>query len=491
MEVKGMYMRHLELYNERAWGHDEVLPETGEPANSRNGWGATIVDSIDTCLLMDLVPEALRSIEHTLKVDFTKTHENGRVDPFETIIRYVGGLLSAHDLLTTVVLPRSKVKDLQKGLLRQAKTLADQIGPGFDSPTGMLYPGVDFAQKKGHIEDRGTRSGAVAGDIANIGTNWLEYAKLSVLTGDDVYVRNASRAWSLLVNPPQHSFGFERTGGLVATPVDIMSGRQMSDRMSWGAKSDSYYEYLIKAWLMAPKTPSTEQYRHAWTQAVHAAKVMLISQTNHKTDPKKFIGEWRFGNRDSTSEHLACFAGGNFVLGGKALGNQEYIDAGLELIEGCRWVYEQTSTKLGPEAWRWIATTDDNPQKPDKHAAKHQYSLWGFWATNTRYHLRPEYVESLFYAYRITGNVKYADWAWEVFESIGEHCESEWGYSDIKDVTGYKGTRKLNNQESYFGAETLKYLYLIFADPRVGSLDEWVYNTEAHPLRIERKAIGG
>ena len=40
--------------------------------------------------------------------------------------------------------------------------------------------------------------------------------------------------------------------------------------------------------------------------------------------------------------------------------------------------------------------------------------------------------------------------------------------------------------ESFWMAETLKYFYLIFSEPSVVSLDEYVLNTEAHPLRRQR-----
>ena len=38
--------------------------------------------------------------------------------------------------------------------------------------------------------------------------------------------------------------------------------------------------------------------------------------------------------------------------------------------------------------------------------------------------------------------------------------------------------------QSFFLAETLKYLYLLFSPSTVIPLDEWVFNTEAHPVRI-------
>lgn len=49
---------------------------------------------------------------------------------------------------------------------------------------------------------------------------------------------------------------------------------------------------------------------------------------------------------------------------------------------------------------------------------------------------------------------------------------------------------KDNMMQSFFLAETLKYLYLLFSPPSVISLDEWVFNTEAHPIRIVTRNDG-
>ena len=49
------------------------------------------------------------------------------------------------------------------------------------------------------------------------------------------------------------------------------------------------------------------------------------------------------------------------------------------------------------------------------------------------------------------------------------------------------GGGKVDEQDSFWVAETLKYLYLIFADENIISLDEWVLTTEGHPLKRERR----
>ena len=98
-----------------------------------------------------------------------------------------------------------------------------------------------------------------------------------------------------------------------------------------------------------------------------------------------------------------------------------------------------------------------------------------------------ETIESYFYAYRLTGDRIYQERAWYAFEHISKVTRSSYGFSAIRDVMSLDGGGKRNEQESFWLAETLKYLYLIFDDTERLSLDEWVFNTEAHPLKRGRE----
>jgi mannosyl-oligosaccharide alpha-1,2-mannosidase len=101
-----------------------------------------------------------------------------------------------------------------------------------------------------------------------------------------------------------------------------------------------------------------------------------------------------------------------------------------------------------------------------------------------------ETIESLFYAYRLTGNIVYQERAWNAFEHMSV-TRSLYGHSTISDVMRKDGGSKRNVQESFWLAETLKYLYLIFDDPERLSLDDWVFNTEGHPLKRGREVNWG
>jgi len=99
----------------------------------------------------------------------------------------------------------------------------------------------------------------------------------------------------------------------------------------------------------------------------------------------------------------------------------------------------------------------------------------------TQFH-RPEAIESVFILYRITGDRALQEAAWQMWEAIIKHTITHIAHAALDDCTTESPT-KSDRMESFWMAETLKYFYLIFSDPDVVSLDEWVLNTEAHPFR--------
>ncbi|KAK0611494.1 glycosyl hydrolase family 47-domain-containing protein [Immersiella caudata] len=104
--------------------------------------------------------------------------------------------------------------------------------------------------------------------------------------------------------------------------------------------------------------------------------------------------------------------------------------------------------------------------------------------TDRRYILRPEAIESVWYMYRITGDPIWQDRGWSMWQAVIRATQTEIGHSAISDVTtNEKHPTETDSMESFWLAETLKYFYLLFAEPDVISLDEWVLNTEAHPFR--------
>ncbi|RFU80583.1 mannosyl-oligosaccharide alpha-1,2-mannosidase [Trichoderma arundinaceum] len=102
--------------------------------------------------------------------------------------------------------------------------------------------------------------------------------------------------------------------------------------------------------------------------------------------------------------------------------------------------------------------------------------------SSRQYILRPEAIESVWYMYRITGDPTWMEKGWKMFEATIRATRTEIANSAIDDVNSEEPGLK-DEMESFWLAETLKYYYLLFSEPSVISLDEWVLNTEAHPFK--------
>lgn len=184
---------------------------------------------------------------------------------------------------------------------------------------------------------------------------------------------------------------------------------------------------------------------------------------------------------------MTSFVGGNYILAGIIFKEQKYIDFGLKLAESYFEPYLQTASGIGPEVFHWVDSNNATNAPPaDK---KDFYEKAGFWTTVADYVLRPETMESIYYSYRVTGDKKYQDMAWTGFNHIYEKCRTGSGFSGLNDVDQADGGGFDNVQESFFLAETLKYLYLVFTDDsdvqvKAGSPNKFVFNTEAHPVKI-------
>lgn len=183
---------------------------------------------------------------------------------------------------------------------------------------------------------------------------------------------------------------------------------------------------------------------------------------------------------------VASFAGGNFILAGVLLSKPEYTKFGLELASSYYETYKQTPAKIGPEGFQWVSADGGSP--PPANQADF-FKKAGFWSYAGGYILRPETIESLYYAYRVTGDKKYQDMAWEAFTAIRDMCKAGYGFSGIRDVMKKDGGGHDNFQQSFFLAETLKYSYLIFAHESEVQFhgqgkNAFVFNTEAHPFRV-------
>ena len=98
--------------------------------------------------------------------------------------------------------------------------------------------------------------------------------------------------------------------------------------------------------------------------------------------------------------------------------------------------------------------------------------------SHPKYSLRPETVESLFFMWRLTRDETWRERGWKIFVALQQQCRTASGYAALKDVRRRRSHE--DSMPSFWMAETLKYLYLLFSEDDVLPLDQWVFNTEAH-----------
>lgn len=319
----------------------------------------------------------------------------------------------------------------------------------------------------------------------------IEWTRLSDLTGNTTYAELAQKGESYLLNPTcALGINCQPFPGLVGTNVNISNGVFLDGDGGWNGGDDSFYEYLIKFYIYDSDRFST--YRDHWILAAESTLANLNSNPSSRED-LTFIAGYEGTNLTYEFSHLGCFAGGNFILGGLVLDNSAYTDFGLAVTAGCHDTYISTATGIGPELFSWVVG-DNTSVVPANQSAF--YAEHGFYITDSDYVLRPEVMESYYYAYRSTLDPKYQDWAWEAFVAITSTTRVGSGYSEISDVNTVGGGTFYNFQDSFLFAEVLKYAYLIFADDGVieevqvqQGNQEWVFNTEAHPVRVQGPGV--
>ncbi|TKS67728.1 Mannosyl-oligosaccharide 1,2-alpha-mannosidase IB [Collichthys lucidus] len=399
------------------------LKLTREKRRGQNGnsqLGATIVDALDTLYIMGLHDEfkdGQEWIEQNL--DFGV---NAEVSVFEVNIRFIGGLLAAYYLSGQEVF---KMKAVQ---------LAEKLLPAFNTPTGIPWAMVNL--KSGVGRNWGWAS-AGSSILAEFGTLHMEFVHLTYLTGNPAYYQKVMHIRKLLAK-------MDRPNGLYPNYLNPRTGRWGQHHTSVGGLGDSFYEYLLKAWLMSDKTDT--EARKTYDDAIEN------------------------GHLERKMGHLACFAGGMFALGADGSPDDKaghYLQLGAEIAHTCHESYDRTVLKLGPEAFKFDSGLEA--------VAVRQ---------NEKYYiLRPEVIETYWYMWRFTHDPKYRQWGWEAAQAIDKYCRVSGGFSGVKDVYSSNPTYD-DVQQSFFLAETLKYLYLLFSSDDLMPLESWVFNTEAHPLPV-------
>ena len=243
--------------------------------------GLSLIEARDTLWVMGLDAEfadALAWVKAHARYDI-----DGEVSVFETSIRLVGGLLSAHHACGDPV------------LLARARDLADRMLPAFDTPTGM--PNRYIKLKTGARRDPATNP-------AETGTYFPEYGTLSKLTGDPRYHDAAKRA---LVAMYQRGSPI----GLLADRMDVVTGAWLSRRATIAPPSDSYYEYLWDGWQLLGDAECKAMY-DSCTAAILKHQVISAQGQTWLVDVDFETGV----QLSSEQDELASFYGGLLAQGG-------------------------------------------------------------------------------------------------------------------------------------------------------------------------------
>jgi mannosidase alpha-like ER degradation enhancer 2 len=312
-------------------------------------------------------------------------------------------------------------------LLALAEDLGNRLLPVFDSPTGMPYMYVNLKT--------GRTSGAKS-NPAEIGTLMLEFGTLAHLGKREAFYDKPKKALVEL-------FKRRARTGLVGEEIDVETGQWKSGASHVGGGIDSYYEYLLKC----EKLFGDKECGDMWRQSIAAVNQYLADDSS--------AGLW-YGESDMTTGKrtsttygaLHAFFPAVLALGGDVPRARRLQDSGFKM-----W------TLRGIE-----------PEVLDYSTMK---------IVSAGYQLRPEMAESAYYLYRFTKDKKYLEMGRVFFDDLVRYCRTDSGYTILKSVvTKEKG----DLMPSYFLAETLKYLYLLFS-PEALDFDKVVFSTEAHPLR--------
>lgn len=404
-----------------AWGADEVKPVSGAPSDffiPGHSFGLSIIEALDTLFVMGLDDELNRCVRWI--GDHLDYDVDGEVQMFEAVIRMVGGLIAGYDATG------------ERVLLERARDLADRLLPCFTkSPTGAPYRYANL------------RTGAVREprmNLAEIGSNILEFGDLTRLTGDPKYFAASKRAYAAVIA--------QRTSlNLLGTYFDVEKGAFVDTRaVAPNPPVDSFYEYLWGGWQMLHDTDCRDWYR-LLTDAIlkwqvdHVEGRLWFRQVDATTGAP--VG--------TTQVELAAFYAELVAKGGDRAIGEAYYDS---------WTWMSERYGIIPEVFDY-ATGDIS-------AASNE--------------LRPEYANAAFDLWFLTGKQKYRDTAYAHFDNVRRYCRVANGYTIVEDMR----PRPMVLGDlfpAYSFSENFKYFFLMFAQtPRFDGAHYYL-NTEGKVLR--------
>ncbi|CAD5224389.1 unnamed protein product [Bursaphelenchus xylophilus] len=426
-------------------GHDYDNPDNININDALGDFSLTLVDSLNTLAIMGNKSEFHRAVN--LVIENVHFDKNVTVQVFETTIRMIGSLLSTHLILRGELkaFEDYKMPGYDDELLSMAHDLANRLLPAFEGTgTGLPFPRVNL--KHGVL--RGTINETCT---AGAGSLLLEFGVLSRLVNDDLFERLARKVvrtlWSYR----------DKDTGLLGNVIDIQNGRWRGVLSGLGAGLDSFYEYLLKAYIMFGDQRDLEMFVQAKT---------AIELNVRRGRPKCRFGDGNppfYANVDMRDGTLlntwidslsASYAGVQTLAGD--------LDDAICLHAFFYALWRKYD--MLPERYNWRS------QEPDVKF----------------YPLRPEFIESTYYLWLATKSPFYQHVGMEVMDSINRHTRVICGFATVHDVLDKSLEDRM---ESFFLSETCKYLYLLFDENNPVNLhnERLIFSTEGHVFPISEK----
>lgn len=423
--VSEMFHFSYDNYIKYAFPNDELKPISCTGDNTWGNFSLTLVDALDTFAVMNDIEGFENALE---KVEHINFDMDINVSVFETTIRILGGLLSAH-LIAKDYGDKIKYHD---ELLVLAEDLGQRLLPAYDTPTGMPFGSVNL--KRG-VEPSETPITCTAA----IGTCSIEFTWLSILTNNPIYEFTCRRAI--------HSLWSHRTvSGLIGIHVDVFTGRWIEASFAISGGIDSFFEYLLKAWIgFSDETEYGEMFLEMYE---------LIHQYLRKDNGWHIYADAFYGKSiRQLFQSLGAYWPGVKVLAGELIESNEELHLLADYLRNKSFLPEHINIRyLNEETYVY-----------------------------NNYPLRPELVESLSVMYKATKDPKLLEVAFKQVDRLRKWCKTQCGYANVKNVYTVQIEDKM---ESFFLSETLKYLYLLFDPNNKFNKENYIFSTEAHPFPV-------
>ncbi|XP_026090497.1 ER degradation-enhancing alpha-mannosidase-like protein 3 [Carassius auratus] len=449
-QILEMFDHAYNSYMDYAYPADELMPlscrgrvrglepNRGDIDDSLGKFSLTLIDTLDTLVLLNKLDEFEEAVKKT--VQDVRFDNDIVVSVFETNIRVLGGLLGAHVMADVLKQRGERMQWYRDELLHMAKELGYRLLPAFNTTSGLPYPRVNLRYGVVNPLSRtGTESDTCT---ACAGTMILEFAALSQLSGDPIFEEHARKAMDVLWEKRQ------RGSDLVGTVINIHNGDWVRRDSGVGAGIDSYYEYLMKAYILLGDKVYLDRFNTHYSAIMKYISQPPLLLNVHMHNPTVNVRSWM--------DSLLAFFPGLQVLRGDL----------KPAIETHEMLYQVTKRhNFLPEAF----TSEFRVH-------------WG------QHPLRPEFAESTYFLYKATGDPYYLKVGQSIVEKLNTHARVPCGFAAVQDVR--TGTHE-DRMDSFFLAEMFKYLYLLFSEKSQLpiNIDDYIFTTEAHLLPVSLSTI--